>query len=182
MENLGDKAFLSPEHLVKNRLVDMFHSKADQETVSRIMNDFPKEESVIRLLFSTVAFGLGVQIDSIDIVVHYGIESSTLSYWQEIGRCARDGRAGLAITYAYKRSVNACDDANMKEVATFTNCIRSLLLRIFILQGSDSLDFHKNECDKKCEFWCKCSYCLCCSNCHKKCKCPSKVSNVLERV
>ncbi|KAK3101271.1 hypothetical protein FSP39_002286 [Pinctada imbricata] len=174
MENLGDKACLSSEHLVKDRLVDMFHSKAHQETVSRIMNDFPKEESVIRLLFSTVAFGLGVQIDSIDIVVHYGIESSTLSYWQEIGRCARDGRPGLAITYAFKRSVNDCDDANMKEVATSTNCIRSLLLRIFILQGSDSIDFQHSECDMKCEFWCKCSYCLCCSNCHKN-------ANVLQR-
>ncbi|KAK3108760.1 hypothetical protein FSP39_015041 [Pinctada imbricata] len=182
MEDLGDKAFLSSEHLVKDRLVDMFHSKADQETVSRIMNDFPKEESVIRLLFSTVAFGLGVQIDSIDIVVHYGIESTTLSYWQEIGRCARDGRPGLAITYAFKRSVNDCDDANMKEVATSTNCIRSLLLRIFILQGSDSINFQQSECDMKCEFWCKCSYCLCCSNCHKNCKCPSKVRYVLERV
>jgi ATP-dependent DNA helicase RecQ len=38
---------------------------------------------------ATLAFGLGVNFQTIRLVVHLGIPSSAQQYWQEIGRCSR---------------------------------------------------------------------------------------------
>jgi superfamily II DNA helicase RecQ len=67
---------------------------------TRILEEFTKADSNIKVLISTVAFGMGVNITDIDIVVHWGLPTSPLSYWQEVGRCSRDGRNGYAVCYA----------------------------------------------------------------------------------
>ncbi len=46
----------------------------------------------------TTAFGMGVQIDYVDLVMHWCPCKSSLAYWQAIARCGRDARnihAGL---------------------------------------------------------------------------------------
>ncbi|CAG2235815.1 unnamed protein product [Mytilus edulis] len=40
---------------------------------------------------------MGLDIRDVDLVVHIGCPKSVLSYWQEAGRCARDGRQGLSL-------------------------------------------------------------------------------------
>jgi hypothetical protein len=52
----------------------------------KILEEFTKADSNIKVLISTVAFGMGVNITDIDIVVHWGLPTSPLSYWQEVGR------------------------------------------------------------------------------------------------
>ncbi|KAK3105127.1 hypothetical protein FSP39_017769 [Pinctada imbricata] len=50
------------------RLVEMFHRNIDTHSNDRIMNEFKKKDSIIRCLISTVAFGMGVQINDVRIV------------------------------------------------------------------------------------------------------------------
>jgi len=59
--------------------------------------------SLNRCLISTVAFGMGVQIGNVEEVIHWGVAKDLLSYWQEAGRCARDGRPGISRILAFKR-------------------------------------------------------------------------------
>ena len=51
----------------------------------------------VRILISTVAFGMGVHIHDIRTVIHYGPSSDTLFYWQEVGRSGRDGNLSRAL-------------------------------------------------------------------------------------
>jgi hypothetical protein len=63
----------------------------------RIVNDFSNQGC--HPLFS---LGIDIDIPDIVVVIHIGCPKYVISYWQEAGRCARDGRCGLSlIMYAY---------------------------------------------------------------------------------
>ena len=49
--------------------------------------------------------GTRVQIPNVEHVVHLGVPTSVLCYWQELGREGRDGREAFAICNAYDRSL-----------------------------------------------------------------------------
>jgi ATP-dependent DNA helicase RecQ len=68
----------------------------DQKT---IIQNFVKEESTIRLIICTVAFGLGVNIPDVRFVVHWGACDSALQYWQEVGRAGRDGNKAMYVCH-----------------------------------------------------------------------------------
>ena len=182
MEKLGEVAFANKQHIVSNRIVEMFHSRSDSETSKRILEEFPKPESKIKLLFSTIAFGMGVQLSDIDVVVNWGVESTTLSFWQEVGRCARDGRRGLSVTYALKRSLNTCKDETMRSIGSAASCIRELVLDKFHLEGMHVDVKSKAKCVNNNCTECSCPFCMCCSNCVNKCNCSGKLTNFLDRV
>ena len=67
------------------------------------------EESILPCLFATVAFGMGIQIPDIEVIIlfigGFQISSKLLSYWQEVGRAGRDGSQAYALCYAYGRSM-----------------------------------------------------------------------------
>ena len=51
----------------------------------------------VRVVFSTSALELGIDIGAIDVVVCVGLPHSMMSLWQRVGRAARGGREGAAI-------------------------------------------------------------------------------------
>jgi DEAD/DEAH box helicase domain-containing protein len=51
----------------------------------------------VRLVFSTSALELGIDIGEIDVVVCIGLPSSMMSLWQRAGRSARGGRTGATV-------------------------------------------------------------------------------------
>ncbi len=51
----------------------------------------------IRLVFSTSALELGIDIGEIDVVVCIGLPGSLMSLWQRAGRAARGGREGATV-------------------------------------------------------------------------------------
>jgi DEAD/DEAH box helicase domain-containing protein len=54
-------------------------------------------EKHVRLVFSTSALELGIDIGALDVVVCVGLPSSMMSLWQRSGRVARGGRQGAII-------------------------------------------------------------------------------------
>ncbi|KAL3831292.1 hypothetical protein ACJMK2_023062 [Sinanodonta woodiana] len=158
----------------------MFHSRTDKVSVTRILEDFVKLQGFIRVLICTVAFSIGIQVDDIDVVVHWGIENSVLSYWQEVGRCSRDGRKGYGIWYIFPRSFSRCSDEYMKKLCNTSDCLRSFVLEQFLLSNMDQSSSRmcsQEDCD-----CCECKACLCCVNCMYRCGCAGKPVNVIDRL
>lgn len=71
-----------------------FHGDMSAEDRMGIINKFKDNQTSI--VFATNAFGMGIDIPDIRVVIHYMIPDSLEQYYQEIGRAARDGHGANA--------------------------------------------------------------------------------------
>lgn len=154
------------------RIVEMYHSSTDERKKEEILNEFKKSDSQIRILVCTVAFGMGVGINDVEIIIHWGAPKNTLMYWQEVGRAGRDGRPSLAIMYPFPRSLmKTITSEKMKSVVRSESCVRqSVLDTLRTAAMTESLTTRVVCPDLTCEI-CICLSCSCCSNCKKLCSC-----------
>ena len=79
------------EQVSDNRLFAMFHSCTDEHNKRVVMSSLSQADGVVRVVFATMALGMGVDFKSLDYVIHYGAPRSLEDYMQE------SGRAGLTI-------------------------------------------------------------------------------------
>ena len=141
---LGTASYYPPNALQvsDNRLFGMFHACTPDYNKSVIMKSFSHSDGVVRVLFATVAFGMGVDIRDVNLIIHYGAPRSIEDYFQESGRGGRDGAAAKSIIY-WKPSDcpqihKATASPHRKELAEVRNyvqntkqCRRKTLLNYF---------------------------------------------------
>jgi superfamily II DNA helicase RecQ len=65
-------------------------AKERKEIIDRYKNN------EINVIFATNAFGMGIDIPDIRVVIHFMIPESVEQYYQEVGRAARDGNVANA--------------------------------------------------------------------------------------
>jgi len=153
----------------------MYHAHLSDDLQRHIMSEFKKADSTIRVVISTVAFGIGVEIADIRQVVHWGRLSSLMTYWQEVGRAGRDGASSRAVWYC--NATAAGNDSVLKQLATSNACLRKTLLEGFVIPEMDVSRLHelaaRRPCDDQCQD-CACDFCTCCSYCRRECICSQQ--------
>ena len=141
---------------VSRRLFAMYHSKIDESDKEEILKSLKNEHGVCRVLFSTIAFGMGVDIPNIRFVIHYGPSTDVDDYVQEAGRAGRDKKLSHAILYKYPYAMVGHVSKTMKEyVRLDTGCRRKFLLKQFTSEQS-TCDDHKHMCCDLCTVHCQC--------------------------
>ena len=72
--HLGDGQYYPPfaDQLPENRLFAQFHSPQTRAMKEHILAELAKPASKVRVIFATVAMGMGVDIRSIRKVIHVG--------------------------------------------------------------------------------------------------------------
>ena len=74
-----------------------FNGDLEQEVRSEILNDFKKKK--INILFATDIAARGLDINDINCVINYDLPRSPADYIHRIGRTARAGKSGTAISF-----------------------------------------------------------------------------------
>lgn len=143
---------------IPNRLFAMYHARVDEEDKKAILGAFQPADGTCRILFSTIAFGMGVDIPDIRTVIHYGPSGDIESYFQESGRAGRDGKESRAILCVYPGSLLGHVDKSMKAYCVLEDgkCRREELLKHF-----PGRRMQKSICPPH----------ACCDQCTQKCEC-----------
>ena len=146
-----------------NRLFAQFHAPQTTEMKDEILKQLCSGRSTIRVVFATVAIGMGVDIPDIRQVIHVGPPSTVKAYFQETGRAGRDGKHSSAHLHYNNRDIGKNRVGMQDDMRDYCSsdkiCLRKLLLK--------SLDYEQDEfveplhlCCGVCEKECNCSMCL----------------------
>lgn len=141
--HLKEHAFHEKKKTQQNSYIALYHAGMNSKDLNYILHEISKQECVIRIAICTIAFGMGINIPDIDIVIHWGACFSIMDYWQEVGRAGRDGREAKALYFITPGSLLHTSD-DMKELCKSvekkgSKCFRSAILSHFIGHNSTSL-------------------------------------------
>lgn len=154
--SLGDDSYYPPDadKISTNRLFGMFHAQTLPRIKEHILSSMCNPHGVVRIVFATVALGMGVNFASMNTVIHYGAPSSIEDYFQESGRCGWSGDQAKSIIYwqphdcPLKVDLTNPRDAEIAAVRRYVEnnqeCRRRQLLRYFDPELVKTLP----ECDR----------------------------------
>ncbi|XP_071949811.1 ATP-dependent DNA helicase RecQ-like [Antedon mediterranea] len=118
----------------RGRFVAMFQQGTDVDVKESVMSSFADPNGVIRVLFSTIAFGMGMDVKGLQTVIHLGPPADLDDYLQETGRAGRDSlKQSFAILLKYSHSTSRTSES-MKEYISGNKCRRkTLMINSFLL-------------------------------------------------
>jgi ATP-dependent DNA helicase RecQ len=123
-----------------------YHAGMNNDERSQTQNEFIHDK--IQIICATVAFGMGIDKSNVRWVIHYNLPKNIESFYQEIGRCGRDGfPADTLLFYSYadimaqtemlkdttaeRRELLDAKLKRMKQYAEAEICRRRILLSYF---------------------------------------------------
>lgn len=131
-DNLGD-SFTEPTDapdLPQFRLVDMFHSCTDQ-SVKDIIAPLFCNDSQLRIVIATVAFGMGIDCPNVRQIIHMGPPEDSEAYIQATGRAGRDGFNSIAVLYLIKGLRHTVNSRMKRYIENTSSCRRNVLFDDF---------------------------------------------------
>lgn len=126
----------------RNFICDSYHAKKTMKERKEIQKKFTSDE--MDIIISTIAFGMGINIPNIRLMIHYNCSNDIESYMQEIGRAGRDGKQSKCYMFFSNQDFNLSN--------TFLEEIKDKKIR---LHREADINYLKNfvsstECRRKC--------------------------------
>ena len=134
----------------QNRMVDMYHAGTPEAVENHICADMVHDHGQIRVLISTIAFGMGINCKKVRRVVHFCPSKTVESYVQECGRAGN-----------YNGLLSVHCDGDMKQYLETDGCLRQCLMANFGYKVDHSKINLMHECCYSCMQNCKCGNSIC---------------------
>jgi len=137
-----------------------YHAGLNFVERSKTQEDFIFDKT--KVVCATIAFGMGIDKSNVRWVIHYNMPKNIEGYYQEIGRCGRDGMKANALLFhsysdviqlrkfmsgATNEEVQAAKLDRMKQFSEATTCRRKILLSYFgelLAENCENCDVCKN--------------------------------------
>ena len=132
--------------------IDVFTAASDNDMREEIITEFCKNETKLRLIIASTAFGLGIDCKDIVRVINYGTPNTLEELVQEMGRAGKNGNQAQAILY--HKAIG--DDVSEQEKLYGENisvCHRELLFKDFLFFNKES-SLSGCNCCNLCTIWC----------------------------
>ena len=140
---LEEESYFPPgsDQVSDYRLFGMYHANTPEHNKDVIMKSLSKPDGVVRVVFATVALGMGVNMRDVNTIIHYGAPQSIEDYYQESGRGGRSGQSATSIVYwrpsdcPLRKNLLTIRDHEVAAVRHYlqnsTSCRRKWLLEYF---------------------------------------------------
>ena len=148
--------------VAKNRMFTQFHAQYPDHERERIVQELVSGESKLRLMFVTVAFGIGVDVPNIRRVIHIGVPRTLEEYFQEAGRCGRDGKPASATIFYNSYDISTAKKGmapSMREYVRANKCKREMILSYFGYKPPKRAGVDHTCCDFY-QQYCQCEDCV----------------------
>lgn len=149
LQDLGYDGEKNPQ----NRLFAQFHKDYPESMKKLILQELTSLNPKPRLVFATVALGMGFNSPSVVRIIHSRPPTSMEKYLQEIGRAGRLGQEASAVMYFNQSDIaknrkGITDE--IREYCTHQGCLRLMLVNYF---GFDSPVYsgEKKSCCSNCK-------------------------------
>lgn len=121
-----------------------YHAGLSFEERTKTQEDFLFDKT--QIICATIAFGMGIDKSNVRWVIHYNMPKNIEGYYQEIGRCGRDGvKANALLFHSYadviqlrnfaagasNEEVQLAKLERMQQFSEATTCRRKILLGYF---------------------------------------------------
>ncbi len=125
-----------------------FHGEMSAEERTSIIDRFKNNE--INIVFATNAFGMGIDIPDIRVVIHFMIPESIEQYYQEIGRASRDNSGANAYLLYSNKNIEVKKKYFIDSSFPDEDILRAVYKKIANKEGYQTLSYFEDAQIQQC--------------------------------
>ncbi len=129
-------------------VANYFHGDMSYKERKEIIDRYKSGES--NIIFATNAFGMGIDIPDIDVVIHFMIPLSAEQYYQEIGRSARNGKSANSYLLYTDKNIEVNRDYYIKKSFPSEEILQNVFKKYFKKIGLVTLNLFDDEDKQLC--------------------------------